>query len=115
MEPMRGDLVVKGRSCEDDRCKKGGSKVWFCVDCDSGFCEHCWDLQAQHKLGKVARDGYKHEKAHYGMLKVYQDILQPPATPGKLRQLHDDDTDTLWFGEFSHQTMAAFGHSLGQV
>ncbi|KAK0829036.1 hypothetical protein LTR73_004670 [Friedmanniomyces endolithicus] len=98
MEPMRGDLVVKGRSCEDDRCKQGGSKVWFCVDCDSGFCEHCWDLQAQHKLGKVARDGYKHEKAHYGMLKVYQDILQPPATPGQLRQLHDDDTDTLWFG-----------------
>ncbi|TKA71655.1 hypothetical protein B0A55_05295, partial [Friedmanniomyces simplex] len=32
------------------------------------------------------------------MLKVYQDILQPPITSGKLRQLHDDDSDTLWFG-----------------
>ena len=89
----------KGRKCEDERCTSPSSNVHYCVDCDSSYCEGCWGKQAPHKPGKVGRDGIEHERTIYELYEVYKAILFPPSSQDRLRQLHDEDISSLWFGE----------------
>lgn len=72
--------------------------VWFCVDCDTSYCDECWKYQAPHKPGKVGRDGIEHEKANFRLTEVYRRILHPPNSAHDLWELHNADTNTLWFG-----------------
>ena len=89
----------KGRKCEDERCTTPYALVRYCVDCDSSYCEDCWGKQAPHRPGKVGRDGIEHEKTKYELYEVYKAILFPPKSQAQLRQLHIDDTSTLWYGK----------------
>jgi hypothetical protein len=91
--------VRASQKCEDERCQSPDSSAWFCADCDSFFCFKCWPFQVAHKPEKVGRDGVPHEKANYEMFKLYKDILDPGLTGSQLQQLHEEDSETLWFGE----------------
>lgn len=88
----------RGKTCEDERCPKTSVMIWFCVDCDTAYCDECWKFQAPHKPGKVGRDGIEHEKANFRVMQVYHRILHPPNSARDLEELHHADTDTLWFG-----------------
>jgi hypothetical protein len=102
--------VVK---CEDDRCKTPRTKVYFCVDCGTSYCEICWDRTIQHKAGRVNRDGLEHERLeNYSVYKIYDSILRPTSDGEQLDRLHVEDVDTLWFGRSSDAAARDHAHHL---
>jgi hypothetical protein len=84
--------------CEDRRCNTPDQKVYYCVDCSSRFCETCWTFQTPHQDGKLGRDGQPHEQTNYHVAKRLEKILHPPADEDELRQMHEEDQDSTWFG-----------------
>ncbi|KAF2725665.1 hypothetical protein K431DRAFT_260515 [Polychaeton citri CBS 116435] len=89
---------LPNESCEDERCRAPASRVWHCVDCDSNYCEECWAYQGPHKPGKLGRDGVPHEKTSVQLVARLKGILQPPASTERLKQLHQEDRASKWFG-----------------
>lgn len=85
--------------CEDGRCARIlGLPVWHCVDCDSQFCEDCWDQQTAHRQGKRGRDGQAHEKTNYHMVKRFERILHPSDDPKEIAEMHfKDSEESTWF------------------
>ena len=89
--------------CEDTRCPRVGAKVWYCDDCNSTFCNQCWDIQVPHGKGKVARDDFPHEKTSREVVERLKAILNPPADIPTLQRMHEEDTETTWFSVDQNQ------------
>ena len=86
------------KPCEGDSCKGHGQPTYFCVHCDSSFCEECWDNERPHRPGKRGADGLAHEKTDLLVVERYRNILEGSSDPGEQEALHKDDEDTTWFG-----------------
>jgi hypothetical protein len=86
--------------CEDVRCTTPSDRVFYCVDCSSCFCSSCWTFQTPHRQGKLGRDGQPHEKTNYHIAKRLERILNPPADQARLRQMHENDEQSTWFGMY---------------
>lgn len=84
--------------CEGDFCDGNGQPTYFCVHCDSNFCDGCWGAIMQHRPGKRGPDGLPHEKTDLRVVSRLRDILEPSSDPQAQRALHRDDEDTTWFG-----------------
>ncbi|KAF2475025.1 uncharacterized protein BDR25DRAFT_280671 [Lindgomyces ingoldianus] len=86
--------------CQDRRCDKLGNpsrKVWYCTACRSCLCDDCWDYSPIHSAPGAPR----HEKLaylQYLRCKRLEQILDPPRNQNELEKLHDQDTNTTWFG-----------------
>lgn len=85
--------------CEGYQCTSPVLPIWHCVDCSTSYCNRCWHRQGPHQQGKTGRDGLPHEKTDFGVLKRMRSILNPPESQDELKRLHEDDVDTIWFGE----------------
>lgn len=83
--------------CEGGMCGPQKSKTWYCSNCDTVFCDVCWQIQIPHKKGKLV-DGLPHEKTDQNVVKKLKAILEPPDSQEELRELHRRDEDTTWFG-----------------
>ncbi|KAF2792920.1 FabD/lysophospholipase-like protein [Melanomma pulvis-pyrius CBS 109.77] len=96
---MSSQASVAGK-CEDRRCDKPGDpsrKVWYCKACASCLCGVCWDLSPIHSAPGASR----HEKLaylEYLICNRLERILNPPTSQDELEKLHDQDTNTTWFG-----------------
>jgi len=88
--------LLYSSTCET--CDRRDVTTFYCVNCDSTFCDDCWKLERPHRPGKKGPDGFPHEKADPGVVTRLHDILNPPADPEILQNLHAEDEDTTWFG-----------------
>ncbi|MCJ1354083.1 MAG: hypothetical protein MMC33_004070 [Icmadophila ericetorum] len=70
---------------------------FYCVHCDSSFCDTCWEKQIPHKPDKRPPDG-PHEKVDRLVVERYRSILEPSFNIQELDDLHKEDEDTEWFG-----------------
>lgn len=86
------------QSCEGGVCDGNGQPTYFCVHCDSNFCDGCWRAQVQHRPGKRGPDGLPHEKTDLRVVSRLRNILEPSLDPHAQRALHRVDEDTTWFG-----------------
>ena len=93
------DSLLLDDVCEDDRCKSPTAAVWYCVDCDSNYCDECWPYQGPHKKGKFGRDGVPHEKTDVKVVARLKRILHPPNSTAAIQKSHEADQCTKWFGE----------------
>ena len=96
-----------GRSqqgCEDPRCNTPHENVHYCVDCSARLCVTCWNLVLHHRPEKLGSDGKLHEKTNendYHVAKRLKTILDPTVDQRELRQLHEEDEKTTWFGKLN--------------
>jgi energy-coupling factor transporter ATP-binding protein EcfA2 len=79
--------------CEDDRLPS-----YYCVNCDSSFCNGCWARERAHKPGKLGPDGLPHEKADPTVVNRLKETFAPPSDPEAQEKMHLEDEDTAWFG-----------------
>ena len=86
------------KPCEEQSCQRTDPITFFCVHCDSHYCETCWPLQNPHKPEKRGPDGLQHEKMNLLIVERYRSILEPSSTPQEQNDLHREDEDTTWFG-----------------
>lgn len=99
------DFIMQSRAgswpsqpCEGGNCDGNGQPTYFCVHCDSNFCDGCWGTIVQHRPGKRGPDGLPHEKMDLRVVSRLRNILEPSSDPQAQRALHRDDEDTTWFG-----------------
>jgi hypothetical protein len=101
--------------CEGYDCKSGDEAIrWLCLNCDSTYCDVCWERQGPHRPGKVGFDRLPHEKTNkqiYDRLKV---IFEPPEDAEELSQLHIEDEDTTWFGVEKDSSGKPIFHDYGR-
>lgn len=85
---------VDGRKCHI------GADVarWFCISCDSTYCDQCWSKQNPHKGSKFRQHGSPHERTKREVYERLRPIFEPPEDEHELQKLHQDDNATLWFG-----------------
>ena len=89
---------LQNPKCEDRHCPDdSGARVWYCDDCNSLYCDSCWNNQVPHGREKVARDGLPHEKTRREVVEKLKAILDPPADIQKLQSMHQEDEETTWF------------------
>ncbi|RMY73507.1 hypothetical protein D0863_03837 [Hortaea werneckii] len=84
--------------CEDDRCGGPALPIWHCVDCDSSYCSDCWPRQGPHKPKKKGRDNIPHQKTNPFVVKRLKATLNPTRKASEIHKLHEDDSNTKWFG-----------------
>lgn len=97
---MASDTIdpITSRQCESGFCGTPDLRLYFCVSCDSFYCEACWQLQGPHRPKKVGADGLPHEKTDVDVVNNLKSILEPPSSPDAIRKLHRQDAATKWFG-----------------
>ena len=83
-------------SCES--CHQTELQNYFCIDCDSTYCEDCWIKAKAHAPGKLNRDGMPHEKIDKQVAARLSEIFTPSSDPIQQRKLHETDAETVWFG-----------------
>jgi hypothetical protein len=88
--------------CEflDIKCSRDEGPIWFCVDCQTSLCEPCWPRLLSHSNGRTGRDGLPHEKVKRDVYEKLKQILDPMYTEAELEELHRQDLDTTWFGQY---------------
>lgn len=87
---------LPARPCEG--CKCANLKTFFCVNCDSSFCDECWQKERPHQKGKLGPDGLPHEKADPVVVNRLKETFAPSDNPVIQNKLHLEDEDTTWFG-----------------
>lgn len=97
MDPQNADLLAY-KPCEGNLCHGKGHPTFFCLNCDSHFCDICWVLERAHRPEKRGPDGLAHEKTNSLVVERYQNILEPPSDSIHQQALHRRDEDTTWFG-----------------
>lgn len=86
------------QKCEGYLCNNSAAETYFCRQCDSHFCNRCWNRQASHLAGKLAVDGLPHEKIDIRIATRLERILNSHNGPREQDALHQDDETTIWFG-----------------
>lgn len=82
------------KPCEGAICDGKGQPTFFCVQCDSNFCNPCWIKQRPHAPEKRM----KHEQTDLLVVDTYRSILEPSSDPKDQEDLHRSDEGTTWFG-----------------
>lgn len=72
--------------------------TYFCINCDSTFCDECWDKERPHTQGKLGPDGLPHEKADPIIVNRLKETFTPTDDPQTQEEMHLRDEDTTWFG-----------------
>lgn len=78
--------------CEDLSCPDRKQRSFFCHQCDSSFCDICWDKQPAHRPNKRGL----HERIDRLVDERYRNILESSSSDQDV--LHKEDEDTTWFG-----------------
>lgn len=73
-------------------------KTYFCSTCNCTFCDDHWDSQIVHKPGRATLGGRPHVKEDKAMVERMHSVLEPSQDPATVRELHQKDQDTKWFG-----------------
>ncbi|KAG0123476.1 hypothetical protein HOY82DRAFT_495229 [Tuber indicum] len=76
-------------------------KLYWCSECESVFCENCWDLQAVHELGPGFRGRLKkrkHAKTELEVADYILSVLEPNLTEEEANDAHVSNVHTKWFG-----------------
>lgn len=80
--------------CED--CESKTLPTFFCIDCDTNFCDDCWARQISHRKGKGNQNA--HEKINKKVVEHLKEIFTPASDPVVQRELHQKDQEATWFG-----------------
>lgn len=95
-------------------CRKE-KRLWTCDQCNNdAFCDDCWDRERPHRPGAKGRGGIPHEKTDQEVVAFLQQILETSRTIEEQRFLHDNDTDTIWFGVERDSTNTPSFHDHGR-
>ncbi|KIX92899.1 uncharacterized protein Z520_11375 [Fonsecaea multimorphosa CBS 102226] len=89
--------MANGDACAD--CERSHVHVWLCSACSGiSFCNECWPKQAAHKAKTTNLGNRSHVKEDRATILMIRSILEPPMDPQEIRNLHDKDQGTRWFG-----------------
>ncbi|KAK4198920.1 putative lysophospholipase-like protein [Triangularia verruculosa] len=85
------------RHCQDRRCDRKSSSLWYCGVCKSTYCDGCWDFQSVHDRIPQAYD-IPHERTSLDIAEMLYDAFEPPVEKDEREAVHRDDQNTAWFG-----------------
>jgi len=93
--------------CDEERCDPPYDKArWYCADCRCSFCDYCWSRVAAHRRN---RGGHRpHEKIDFKLAQRFEKILFPPKSNEVIRNLHEKDERSTWFGQFPYRIASHF-------
>src|SRR5438874_1114809 len=92
------DGIPTGDCC--DSCERSNIELFFCAACQCTLCGDCWDTQIAHKKKRLALGGIPHEKTQHWVARRLQTVFFNRHDEATFQKLHQEDEDTIWFGEF---------------